>query len=167
MKRIGVVMSGVAMGCAALTACSPAERPLAAAWLDDDGVPMVAIRPCGTDRVGPLALRDSPETRPESLTAADYAGWETSLDKDAIGARTFELFSPPRSWHAETRGPQVLRPRRSYQFMAYGGTSGFSNYNIELHFTSDDLSDLRTGQVWAEGRAMSRREFEELADDSC
>ncbi|MGW4170915.1 hypothetical protein ACWEGX_28860 [Streptomyces chartreusis] len=49
---------------------------------------MVAIRPCGTDRVGPLALRDSPETRPESLTAADYAGWETSLDEDAIGART-------------------------------------------------------------------------------
>ena len=51
--------------------------------------------------------------------------------------------------------------------MAYGGTSGFSNYNIELHFTSADLSDLRTGQVWAEGRAMSRSEFEKLADDSC
>ncbi|MFC8242152.1 hypothetical protein [Streptomyces chartreusis] len=104
-QRIGAVMSGAAVGCAALTACSPAERPLAAAWLDDEGVPMVAIRPCGKDRVGPLALRDSPETD--------------------------------------------------------------SSYNIELHFTSDDLSDLRTGQVWAEGRAMSLREFEELVDDSC
>lgn len=51
--------------------------------------------------------------------------------------------------------------------MAYGGTSGFSSFNIELHFTSDDLSDLRTGQVWAEGRAVSRREIEELVDDSC
>ncbi|MFJ9151373.1 hypothetical protein ACIRP7_25700 [Streptomyces sp. NPDC102270] len=41
------------------------------------------------------------------------------------------------------------------------------SYNGIVTFTAADLAALEPGQVWADDRAMSLGEFEELAEDSC
>ncbi|MEW2626288.1 hypothetical protein [Streptomyces sp. NPDC048106] len=79
------------------------------------------------------------------------------------GGAVFPLFSPPPEWRAHTFGRQELLPGRTYglEFRVY------SSYLAHGYFTADDLASLRPGQVWANGRAMSTKDFDKLVDDKC
>ncbi|MDX3780113.1 hypothetical protein [Streptomyces europaeiscabiei] len=59
------------------------------------------------------------------------------------------------------------RPRsgHTYRFVFYGQTDDDANGTVM--FTTADLRRLKPGQVWADDRAMSLEEFEELAEKSC
>ncbi|MFD4977166.1 hypothetical protein [Streptomyces sp. NPDC058424] len=44
---------------------------------------------------------------------------------------------------------------------------GSGSYMAHVYFTTDDLASLQPGQVWADNRAMSTKDFDELVDDKC
>ncbi|MBK3566632.1 MULTISPECIES: hypothetical protein [unclassified Streptomyces] len=176
MKRVGVTAVGVTAGVGLLSACSPAQLPLAAAWLDTDGRPVALVRPCGHDRAGSIHL--SSWTADETADGASGTpegqgsdtGWGTPLvgpHGEPFGTTTFPLFEPPRSWRTEAVGPQALAPGRTYylKFTVPGGA--VVHYSGVLDFTAKDLTSLHSGQVWADGRAMSRDDFDDLVDDKC
>ncbi|MFB7326914.1 hypothetical protein ACFC0E_29885, partial [Streptomyces sp. NPDC056190] len=41
------------------------------------------------------------------------------------------------------------------------------NSAVADNFTTEDLASLQPGQVWADNRAMSTKDFDELVDDKC
>lgn len=153
-------MLGTAVGCLLLGGCSPAELPLAAVRLDAEGKPMVSVRPCGDDRVRGLSLSSL-----EDPGASDDIYWGTHDARS--GDVTFPLFSPPRSWNVDQRGPQRLVAGRNYWFSGVVGHGESVDYRIVVLFSSADLARLETGQVWADGRAMSREDFDESLGDKC
>ncbi|MEW2495224.1 hypothetical protein AB0942_17075 [Streptomyces nodosus] len=63
----------------------------------------------------------------------------------------------------QTFGRQALLPGLTYA-LAFHGSGG---YMAHVYFTADDLASLRPGQVWADGRAMSTKDFDALVDDKC
>jgi hypothetical protein len=187
MRRRGVGVLGVVVGVGLLSGCSPADLPLAAVWLSEDGKPVATIRPCGGDRVTDVDLQ-SWETH-ESDGASDAAhspgsssdgpasdgpaggvadsGWVTWSTPVRAAATTFPLFSPPPSWRAEAQGTQALLPGRTYALTFSGPRGRRDPYNAHVYFTADDLASLEPGQVWADGRAMSRDDFGRLVADRC
>ncbi|MFI6548365.1 hypothetical protein ACIBO9_34500 [Streptomyces prunicolor] len=175
MKRVVGAVVGVAAGVGLLSACSPAQLPLAAAWLGTDGQPVVLVKPCGHDRAGDIDLGSW--TEEEMADAASgtaespdsETGWRTPLigpPMEPFGTTTFPLFEPPRSWRTEATGPQKLAPGRTYSLTFKVLGTGVK-YTGDLYFTEKDLTSLRPGQVWADDRAMSRDDFDDLVDDSC
>ncbi|MGI5458206.1 hypothetical protein ACQEWB_34520 [Streptomyces sp. CA-249302] len=161
MRRTGVAAVGAAVGSLLLAGCSPAELPLAAASLDEDGKPVVIVRPCGDDRIGPLHL----------VSGAGDDGvdpgtsWFQTTDA-RVGRTTFPLFSPPGSLGVRAYGPQHLSTGAGYHLDISGGR-GWDAYNVSLSFTAEDLAGLKPGQVWADRRAMSRDDFDDLVGDRC
>jgi hypothetical protein len=153
---VGAVAGGLLLG-----GCSPAELPLAAVTLDAAGEPVVIVRPCGDDRIGPAQLGSGPMRGEDPGTS----WWQTSDAR--IGSTTFRLFSPPGSFEAEKSGVQKMLPDRWYSVHIFGGRGGFDDYNVSVSFSPDDLARLKPGQVWADGRAMSRDEFGDLVGDQC
>ena len=167
---------GVAAGVGLLSACSPPQLSLAAAWLDSAGRPVALVKPCGHDRAATIDLNswteeemadgasETPED-PDSDTS-----WGTPLvgpPGERFGTTTFPLFEPPRSWRTEAVGPQTLAPDRTYylEFKVIDGPG--VKYTGVLSFTAKDLTSLRPGQVWADYRAMSRDDFDDLVDHEC
>ncbi|MGW0605099.1 hypothetical protein [Streptomyces sp. NPDC002640] len=59
-------------------------------------------------------------------------------------------------------GTQRRLPDRTYA-LAFRGSGGYSGH---VRFTAADLVSLSPGQVWADDRAMSAADFDELVD-SC
>jgi hypothetical protein len=174
-----VSVAGVVVGGVLLSGCTPAVLPLAAAWPGADGEPVVMLRPCEGDHATHLWLLSWPEdayvddghggiTDNPTSTASPGSdtGWRAAPDI-ASGATTFPLFLPPSAWHVESAGPQELRPGRTYSLSFQGARKGWRPYDGSLFFTADDLASLRPGQVWADGRAMSRGEFGALVADKC
>ncbi|MCI3273324.1 hypothetical protein [Streptomyces cylindrosporus] len=161
MSRRGVTAVGMAVGGLLLGGCSPAELPLAAVSLGEDGEPVAIVRPCGDDRIGPLHL----------FSGAGEAGadpgtsWSQTTDA-RVGRTSFPLFSPPGSLGVSTYGPQRLSTGARY-YLDISGGRGWDAYNVSLTFTSEDLAGLQPGQVWADGRAMSRDGFDDLVSDKC
>jgi len=181
MKRVVGTVVGVAAGVGLLSACSPAQLPLAAAWLGTDGQPVVLVKPCGHDRAGDIDLgswteeemADVASETAESASAESPSlgtGWRTPLvgpPLEPFGTTTFPLFEPPRSWRTEATGPQKLAPGRTYSLTFKVFEGGGVQYTGDLYFTAKDLTSLHPGQVWADDRAMSRGDFDDLVDDSC
>ncbi|MFE1311721.1 hypothetical protein [Streptomyces sp. NPDC058755] len=159
MKRRGAVL-GTAAGCLLLGGCSPACLSLAAVWLDADGKPVVSVRPCGDDRVRRLSL-----SSPEDPGTSDDSFWETRDVRS--GDVTFPLFSPPRSWNVDRRGPQQLVAGRTYWFSGSVGHGDSVDHYIVVTFSPADLARLKPGQVWADNRAMSREDFDGSLGDTC
>ncbi|MFF1400157.1 hypothetical protein ACFVZD_41100 [Streptomyces sp. NPDC058287] len=98
----------------------------------------------------------------EGQAHQEDSGWETGGAKNHGGV-VFPLFSPPPAWRAHTYGRQAVLPGRTYALEFHGSGS----YMAHVYFTADDLASLRPGQVWADDRAMSPKEFAELVDDEC
>ncbi|MFE2419338.1 hypothetical protein [Streptomyces hokutonensis] len=176
MRHVVVTVVGVSAGVGLLSACSPAQLPLAAAWLDTAGRPVALVRPCGHDRAASIDLdswtaeeaADGASGTPEDPGADTH--WGTPLigpPGEPFGTTTFPLFEPPRSWRTEAAGPQTLAPDRTYhlKFTVIDGPG--VKYTGVLDFTAKDLTSLHSGQVWADSRAMSRDDFDDLVDDAC
>ncbi|MEO3974947.1 hypothetical protein [Streptomyces sp. CAU 1734] len=179
MRRVmGAVYAVSALGL--LSGCSPAKLPLAAVWMGEDGKPAGEIRPCDGDRAAHVALRGwgtdesavhpsaRGESDPDSSTTpaegAEDSGWKTS---GVHRGASFALFAPPPSWRVETTGVQAPAPGHTYVLGFKGPHDGWNPYDGEVHFTADDLASLDPGQVWADGRVMSRDAFAELVDEKC
>jgi hypothetical protein len=117
------------------------------------------LRPCGDDSYRTPRLDGTVGDGPVST------GWlvkETKLSGDV----DFPLFSPPAAWNARHRGTQRLLPQHRYT-LSFGHYVTGDSYNGVVTFTAADLDALTSDQVWADGRAMSLRDFEKLAEDSC
>ncbi|MGW2559975.1 hypothetical protein ACWCXB_12140 [Streptomyces sp. NPDC001514] len=78
----------------------------------------------------------------------------------------FPLFEPPEDWDAKPVGEQSLQPELTYTLVFGKGEFNYE-YTGTVEFRASDIGGLRPGHVWADGRAMSRDAFEELAEDSC
>ncbi|MFC7258057.1 hypothetical protein [Streptomyces lutosisoli] len=169
MRRTGVAVVGAVAGCLLLGGCSPAQLPLAAVWLNGDGTPVATVRLCGGDHGSRAELHSWPTSHAgASETDAQDTGWGPEIGEQVeVSTATFPLFSPPAAWHTEASGPQRLLPGRSYALDVAGPRSGWSPYDVWVYFTTEDLNRLKPGQVWADGRAMSRDAFEDLVDDKC
>jgi hypothetical protein len=136
----------------------------------------VLVKPCGHDRAGDIDLgswteEETADGASESPESPDSdTGWRTPLlgpPMEPVGTTTFPLFEPPSSWRTEATGPQTLAPGRTYylEFKVIDGPG--VKYTGVVSFTAKDLASLHSGQVWADDRAMSRDDFDDLVDDSC
>ncbi|WP_199827472.1 hypothetical protein [Streptomyces xylophagus] len=160
-RRVAAV-AGVAAGCLLLSGCGAVDLPLAGVRLGADGMPYALIRPCGDDSYRKPSLGgwakgidDGPVT----------TGWDVRKEK-LSGDAEFALFSPPVAWKARHRGAQRLQPKYHYS-LGFGHYITGDSYNGIVDFTTEQITALEPGQVWADGRAMSLGEFEKLAEDSC
>lgn len=155
-------MVGVVCGMVSLTGCGADVLPLAGVRAGTDGAPYALLRPCGDDSYRGLAL----DGRPDDVGADGpvTTGWDVRR-KSLSGDAEFPLFSPPDAWRARHRGAQRLVSGHTYS-LAFGRYPD-SDYTGTVTFTAKDIARLKPGRVWADGRAMSLGEFEELAEDSC
>lgn len=162
MRRYVVAVAGVGAAVGLLSGCGAEILPLVAVRLDGQGRPQAVVRPCGDDLIQGLSLSGAPdEEEPgELLSGWNVAGKRRGADTE------FPLFSPPAAWHARAVGPQRLVSSYTYE-LGFGKAEFNYEYTGIVTFRASDLAVLRTAQVWADGRAMSLDEFEELAEDSC
>ncbi|GGL96622.1 hypothetical protein GCM10010129_45560 [Streptomyces fumigatiscleroticus] len=156
------MLGGVAGAVVLLSGCAAVDLPLAAVRTDADGVPWALVRPCGDDDY--LGPRLQGRAAGAAQDAAVTSGWSVRGERD--GDTEFPLFSPPAAWRARPAGPQRLQPGHRYT-LSFGHYVTGDSYNGVVEFTAEDVAALPPGQVWADGRAMSLGEFEELAEDSC
>jgi hypothetical protein len=166
MGRRGVAVAGVVVGVGLLTGCGAELLPLVAVRLDAAGSAEVVLRPCGDDLVQGFTLASAPageEVRWDN--PRNPSGWKAPGKREGADAE-FPLFSPPRDWKVRTMGEQRLLPSHSYE-LAFGKGEFNYEYTGTVTFSAADLATLEPGQVWADDRAMSLGEFEELAEDSC
>ncbi|WP_406121724.1 hypothetical protein [Streptomyces sp. NBC_00989] len=154
----GVV--GVVAGCLLLSGCGAEILPLVAVEQDTRGGFTAVLRPCGDDLITGLSLFGTHGDPEQNLS-----GWDTTVDRSGADAR-FPLFSPPAGWRAAPVGPQRVVPGYTYE-LAFGKAVPNYEYTGTVTFTAKNLSTLKPGQVWADGKAMSLGEFEKLAEDSC
>ncbi|MFF2852289.1 hypothetical protein ACFVT5_39140 [Streptomyces sp. NPDC058001] len=133
-------------------------------WTSEEGE--AAIEEASPDSVGSSsastsarAATDDPGGGPERQEDSGWEAWGATNH----GGVVFPLFSPPPEWRARTFGRQALLPGRTYA-LAFRGSG---SYAAHVYFTADDLAALRPGQVWADNRAMSTEEFDELVEDKC
>jgi len=157
-------MAAVA-GALFLSGCGAEVLPLVAVRLDAGGTAEVVLRPCGEDLVQGLGLEGTTAAEADSDSARNRSGWRAPGRLRPDDAE-FPLFSPPGDWHVRPAGEQRLVPGYAYR-LAFGKAESDYEYTGIVTFTADDLAALTPGQVWADDRAMSLDEFEELAEDSC
>ncbi|WP_158711557.1 hypothetical protein [Streptomyces xylophagus] len=169
MKRVVVGVVSAVAGSVLLGGCSPANLSLAAVRLDGDGTPVATLRLCDGDRGSRAELSSWPTGDAGASEPVDQqTGWRPDFGAEIeVSTATFPLFSPPAAWHTEATGPQRLRPGRTYALDVTGPRSGWDPYDIVVYFTTADLNRLKPGQVWADDRAMSRDDFDDLVDDAC
>ncbi|MFF7174527.1 MULTISPECIES: hypothetical protein [Streptomyces] len=156
-------VSGVALVAAAvglLSGCTAVDLPLAGVRVGADGMPYALLRPCGDDSYRTPGLDGS--VGDDGPVTTGWSVKRTRLSGDA----DFPLFSPPAAWDARHRGARRLLPQHHYT-LGFGHYVTGDSYNGIVTFTTADLDALTPGQVWADSRAMSRHDFEKLAEDSC
>lgn len=170
----------------------PPDLPLVAVRNGDDGQPVAELRPCdGGETISEMGLESwTPEEDEAAIEEAslgsvgsssasqpaqagtEYPGRDQADQEDSSwetwgatnhGGVVFRVFSPPPQWHAQAFGRQALLPGRTYALTFRGSGS----YLAHGYFTADDLASLRPGQVWADDRAMSTKDFDELVEDKC
>ncbi|MFF9584193.1 hypothetical protein [Streptomyces achromogenes] len=162
MRHTGAVAAGIAGGMLVLSGCSALDLPLAGVRAAPDGTPYAVFRPCGDHGYQNPSLDGRPHGGDDGPVTT---GWD--VDKEGLrGDTDFPLFAPPAGWGARHRGPRRLLPRHHY-VLRFGQYSGGDARNGTVEFTTEQVGRLKPGQVWADGRAMSGREFERLASDSC
>ncbi|MBK6017700.1 hypothetical protein [Streptomyces sp. MBT53] len=161
-RRGAAAVAGVVAGGLLLSGCGAVDLPLAGVRLGADGVPHALIRPCGDDDYQSPSLDgwargidDGPVT----------TGWDVRKEK-LTGDAEFPLFSPPAAWKARHRGARQLQPKYHYS-MSFGHYITGDSYNGVVDFTTEQITALKPGQVWADDKAMSLGEFEKLAENSC
>ncbi|MFJ8231577.1 hypothetical protein ACIQ9E_16720 [Streptomyces sp. NPDC094448] len=153
--------------------CSGPFRFLVAVWIGEDGKPVAEIRPCEGDRAYALGLKGRPAADPATAGKPSRpvpdtlreTSWQVD-HRDGVTAAVFPLFSPPAAWQVTARGPQELRPgyRYSLDFRTVEGRE--TRYEAGARFTAEDLATLKPGEVW-DGDAVTRKEFDERAEESC
>jgi hypothetical protein len=160
MLRRATGVAGMVAGVLLLSGCTPEDLPLAAVRLDATGAPQAVLRHCGDDLIEGLSLEGAPDGSEKNLS-----GWRVRGRRHGTDAE-FPLFSPPAKWRAKAMGTQRLVPGYSYQ-LAFGKAEFNYEYVGVVTFHAADLAKLKPGQVWADGRAMSRGKFEKLAAAAC
>lgn len=168
MRRVLSCALFVAVGVAALSGCSAELLPLVGVQLDAKRAPHVLLRPCGDDKIRGPSLRSVEARHAEGgglLDGENLSGWKVPREH-APGDVDFPLFAPPSPWAAVHVGDQELRADLAYQ-VAFGKAEFNYDYTGRVTFRLADVEALEPGQVWADGRSMTREAFEELAEESC
>ncbi|MEV6485328.1 hypothetical protein [Streptomyces sp. NPDC051576] len=164
MKRTrgAAAVLGTVAGALVLSGCAAVDLPLAGVRLGADGMPYALIRPCGDDDYQSPSLDGWAGGAEEGPVTT---GWDVRKEK-LSGDAEFALFSPPATWQARHRGEQRLLPKHHY-VLSFGHYITGDSYNGIAAFSTEKITALKPGQVWADDRAMSLGEFEKLAEDSC
>ncbi|MEU6096055.1 hypothetical protein [Streptomyces sp. NPDC047079] len=162
MRRAILAVVGAVGAMAVLSGCGAEVRPLAAVYRDASGSPRALLRPCGDGLIQGLGLTGQP---PGDDSERNRSGWKAPGKRRGSDA-DFPLFSPPSAWRTRPAGQHRLVPAYTYE-LGFGKADFTYEYTGMVAFRAADLHRLRTGQVWADNRAMSRGEFEKLAADSC
>lgn len=155
-------MACAVAGALLLGGCGAVDLPLAGVRLGADGVPYALIRPCGDDTYRTPSLDGRAEGAGKGPATT---GWDVREEK-LSGDAEFPLFQPPAAWRARYRGARRLLPGHHYS-LAFGHYVAGDSYNGVVEFSTGDLTALKPGRVWADGRAMGLGEFDRLAEDSC
>ncbi|MFJ9631162.1 hypothetical protein ACIRU8_25970 [Streptomyces sp. NPDC101175] len=153
---------GTVVGALVLSGCGAVDLPLAGVRLGADGAPYALIRPCGDDSYRKPSLDGSAKSIDDGPVTT---GWDVAKE-ELTGDAEFPLFSPPAAWQARHRGARRLLPAYHYS-ITFGHYVTGDSYNGVVTFTTEDITALEPGQVWADDKAMSLGEFEKLAEDSC
>ncbi|MFE2020481.1 hypothetical protein ACFW9O_20825 [Streptomyces sp. NPDC059499] len=169
MRRVMACALFAAIGVATLSACGAVVLPLVGVQLDAEGVPHVLLRPCGDDKIRGPGLQGFAGTNQAEdgglLDGENLSGWKVPAEH-APGDVDFPLFAPPSQWAAVQVGDQDLRADLTYQ-ISFGKAEFNYEYTGLVTFRLTDIDALELGQVWADGRSMTREAFEELAEESC
>ncbi|MFE4172075.1 hypothetical protein ACFRR7_08465 [Streptomyces sp. NPDC056909] len=187
MRRAITAVTGALCTAVLLTGCSPPDLGLAALWKGEDGRWWAELRPCGDDLLNSPHLSSWPTEETEA-TGSEAAGTEAAVTggspspepepdiDDSTGWRAwsmtptgrarFPLFEPPESWRAEVTGPREPRPGHTYALTFRAGADD-RVYLGSVFASTEELATLGPGQVWADGRAMSMDEFDDVVADQC
>ncbi|MFE1899683.1 hypothetical protein [Streptomyces yangpuensis] len=167
MRRAWLTGTTVLVAAGVLTGCSPAQLSLVAAYNGDDGKPWIMLAPCGRNDITSVRVSSrptGPDRSPHAPGAGQESGWRSGFDP-GIGGGSLPLFEPPASWSAEPDGEQRILPGHQYIAEFYSPEDGA--YYGQVYFTAEDLAGLEPGEVWADDRAMTRKEFREHRAEQC
>lgn len=163
MRRAWLAGAMLLGGAGLLTGCTPPELHLIAAYTGDDGKPWIMIAPCGQDDIASVSVQGWPDGNPTG--PHEESGWRSRRFDPGIGGGSLPLFSPPASWNATADGAQRMLPGYTYSVEFHSPDDGV--YYGKAYFTAEDLAGLEPGEVWAGGRAMTRKQFKEHRADKC
>ncbi|MFD6891309.1 hypothetical protein [Streptomyces sp. NPDC059957] len=151
----------VLLGLGLLTSCGPPIRDLAAVHKDDSGRIMVELGQCGgSGRIVGVHAAGLPDD-------GGQVSWSPGREADQPGP--FPLFAPPGAGNGEggRDGPQSLESRSTY-IVAFEVLDGHRVlYRSSTEFRRTDIEGLRPDQVWANGKAMSRKKYRAYVKDEC
>ncbi|MGW6746517.1 hypothetical protein ACWGDX_38265 [Streptomyces sp. NPDC055025] len=177
MRRVITAVTGALCAAVLLTGCGPPDLGLAALWKGEDGRWWAELRPCGDDLLNSAHLSGRPTEETEAAGTGgspspepepdidDSTGWR-AWSMTPTGRARFPLFAPPESWRAEVTGPREPRPGYTYGLTFRAGADD-RVYLGSVFASTEELATLRPGQVWADGRAMSMDEFDDVVADQC
>ncbi|MFC8130753.1 hypothetical protein [Streptomyces sp. NPDC057302] len=147
--------------------CSPPEHPLVAIGKGPDGDVRALLRPCSQDdhpRKVELFGSDEKDGKGDS-TVLDY--WSAQPPGSVTGEQEFSLFELPKGWRDDAGSATKLASGGDYSVSFVVGRGDTVRYKGRAIFTRADVEGLAPGQWWADGKAMSRAQFREQADDAC
>jgi hypothetical protein len=142
------------------TGCTPAKENVAAIRLEQ-GRPVVVLGSCSKSDEIQVYTTPRPDGSRES---------EWSILRNGGGEpKTVTVFGPPpEGWKVQSDTLTALEKGTPYHLVV----SRNERAALIVEFTPEDLEGLRNGDVLAadkngNSRAMSERDFRDLADDSC
>ncbi|MFZ3500587.1 hypothetical protein ACODT5_46470 [Streptomyces sp. 5.8] len=151
-------LAGTVLVAAVLAGCSPPTLDLAGVSKDAQGLPQLELTLCKGDVAGSFVYF--------SARGTAVSGWHTGLGADLGRPGPFPPFSPPEDWEITREGQQSLTADEYY--VSYKAVEGDNvEYSVRSHFRTEDIEALGPDQVWANGKAMSRKKYRAYVKDEC
>ncbi|MEY2246500.1 hypothetical protein [Streptomyces sp. BF23-18] len=170
--RLRVSRKVVLLACTALTlttmvGCSPPERPLVAIYAAQGGEVRALLRACPNSAVTSMTLMrmDGKESAGAATQGVEY--WVGAPPEPLKGEQDISLVSLPADWGASRLGTGELTAGAFYSLNFTSGHDDSVDYHGIGGFRTSDIEKLDPGDVWADGKSMSLKEFRKKADGSC
>lgn len=92
--------------------------------------------------------------------------WAGAPPEPLKGEKDISLTSLPTDWRATRRGTEGLTAGTLYSFSFTSGHDDIVKCHGIGDFRTSDIEKPAPGDVWADGKSMSLKDFREKADDS-
>jgi hypothetical protein len=154
---LGAILAPAAL--LGVAGCTPADRPVVAVAYAD-GTPVARIVSCDDFVVNSIYVSDV-------TTEPATAEWNATSDGGTV-PETITLLQAPSGWSVSTDTLTGFETGRKYSVNAYAKSKGV----VPVHFTLDELKELKAGQVMigkhqSKSAVVSEQEFQDAAKDSC
>jgi hypothetical protein len=151
----------------AVAGCSPPEHTLVAVYAGQGSEIRARLRACPDSVITSVKLMRLGAGDSGRTDAAGLEYWSGKPPKPMAGEEDMSLSSLPADWHADILGTGGLSEGETYSLSFTSGKDDFVDYRGKVEFSTSDVAGLSRGDVWADGKRMSLKEFREKADDSC